>query len=191
MNRLIDPRTYRRVVLTALTVLLIGLVSIPAANSAVAQETPPPTVDEIAFKGYDCDTGSLSFTVPVTNLPHNSIGFETLRFGASPDYTQGPGVNLVPEFGFNPSAVIAPYTGTLALSHPAPSTNEEGGAITFVDVYVNVYSIIVDPTNSFNLELADRSEATFPVDCGDSNNDLVQQLIATLIAILKSILNEQ
>jgi streptogramin lyase len=190
MNRLIDPRTYWRVVLTAITLLLFSLVCIPAANSAVAQETPAPTVGEIAFESYNCETGSLIFSVPVTDLPRDPRGIGTLGYSASADYTQGSDENVVPGFGYNPSFEIAPYTGDLRLPSYVPSTNEftespgSLGTITSTTIFVGVSAIASEG-------YSDTSEATFPVDCGDSNDDLVQQLIATLIAILQSILKEQ
>ncbi|CAN5653039.1 hypothetical protein BH23CHL3_BH23CHL3_00100 [soil metagenome] len=97
---------------------------------------------------------------------------------------------MVPAFSYNPSFEIAPYTGDLRLSFFVPSTNEftespgSLGTITSTTIFVEVRTNAIEG-------YSDTSRATFPVDCGDSNDDLVQQLIATLIAILKSILNEQ
>jgi hypothetical protein len=183
MFRLIDPRTYRRVVLTALTLLLFSLVSIPAANSAVAQETPAPTVGEIAFESYDCDTGELRFDVPVAGLPHSPRAFGQILWYAAPTYDQGTVDGPAPFWDFNPPPAISPYTGTLSLIYSVPPTNFAGGTVT--SIFVSVLVLDADAKTT------DSTEATFPVDCGDSNPDLVQQLIATLIAILKSILNEQ
>lgn len=184
MNRLIDPRTYWRVVLTALTLLLFSLVSIPAANSAAAQETPAPTVGEIAFESYNCATGILRFSVPVTNLPHIPRPFGSLLWLAQgATFDQGTVDGPSPFWDFNPPPAISPYTGTLSLSYSVPPTNFAGGSVTSINVLVQVFDA--------DVKTVDRSEATFPVDCGDSNNDLVQQLIAVLVAILRSILNEQ
>jgi hypothetical protein len=181
MNRLIDPRTYRRVVLTALTVLLIGLVSMTTATSSVAQETP--TVGDITFESYDCDTGELRFDVPVAGLPHSPRAFGQLLWYAAPTYDQGTVDGPAPFWDFNPPPAISPYTGTLSLIYSVPPTNFAGGTVT--SIFVSVLVLDADAKTT------DSTEATFPVDCGDSNPDLVQQLIATLIAILKSILNEQ
>lgn len=181
MNRLIDPRTYRRVALTALTVLLFGLVSMTTATSSVAQETS--TVGDITFESYDCDTGELRFDVPVAGLPHIPRAFGSILWYAEATYDQGTVDSPSPYSDFNPSPAISPYAGTLSLSYSVPPTNDAGGTITSIFVFVLVQDA--------DLNTTDRTEATFSVDCGVSNNDLIQQLIATLVAILQSILNDQ
>lgn len=164
-------RAQKRVLITipmalfSLLVMLLGSV----APGASAQDAPAPTVGDIVVDSYDCDTGSLSFHVHVTDLPHIPDSNGSLGYGVNAQYEQGTAGP--PGMAFNPEPEDAPYTGDLHLSSRLPSTGAESafpedasGPIVSIEIYVGVgYGGGPEPSDS--------SRMTYPVDCGDPGTD--------------------
>jgi len=145
------------------TFALLLTISIPAS----AQGESAPTVGEIVVDSYDCDTGRLSFHVPVTDLPHIPDSNGPLGYSVSAQYEQGSDLGL-PSGSFNPEPQEAPYTGDVDLStevapNGADSTSPESasGPLVSVDISVSVGS-------DGGTDPSDTSSTTYPVDCGDA-----------------------
>ncbi len=176
----VNASVYRRLVVSALALVVLGLVPM----SATAQpEQPAPMVGEIVVNRYVCESGFIEFGVPVTDLPLSpSLG--SFDFSTVANYEDGS--RHSPRIGqLVPSVEAESFTGTLyfsdrfPLSHPESSAS---GPITSIEITAYVgYSIATGAT--------DTSSLTYVTECDTSSNDLVQRLVAVLVAILLSILN--
>lgn len=97
---------------------------------------------------------------------------------------------------FRPSANEAPYTGNLILSETVPPNNVKpglsapGGPITSIDV--SVWVGYGGGNGGAAAVPSDSAQITYIVACDDddpSTGDIIQQLIAFLIALLRTLLN--
>ena len=160
-------RLFLTVQAAILSLLLVLLGGVPLG--AAAQEEQAPTVGEIVVDSYDCDTGQLTFHVPVTDLPHDPVDDGSLGYTVVGHYEQGPD-SSVPGHGFNVEAQDAPYTGDLQLSVNVPPSNaadipegssDSSGTIASIDISVGV-------GYESGTGASDTSSTTYTVDCGDA-----------------------
>lgn len=187
LKQQLSRRIRSRLAIVMMLVLLLGMIS---SSPVAAQGTgPAPTVGEIVVDDYNCETGVIEFHVPVTNLPAASGPSregQTLVYWYVTSY-EGTNATASPsqDPGYSPAASQAPYTGDVRLSLTVPTTNFGNSAVTSIDLGVRVgYDYFSTPTDS--------TEHTYVVDCDDddpSTGDIIQQLIAVLIALLRTLLN--
>lgn len=156
-------RVHQRL-LILVTVALLGLFGFaPAA----AQDTAP-TVGDIVVDSFDCDTGTASFHVPVTDLPLTPPDVNApLGYSITGNYEQGSAG--LPAFGYTPAAEEAPYTGEVELSLSVPMTGDaslQGTAGPLQSIVLHVSVGTSDGTGP-----TDTSSLTYEVECGTSDED--------------------
>jgi hypothetical protein len=183
-----------------IAMMLIGMMAATSPGSVAARQTgPAPTVGDIVVNNYDCETGVISFQVPVADLPSvppETSGFDyPLAYNFESFYTVGSSFFPTRPMVFTPTADDAPFTGTVSLSLTVPTTNVSGaqpgtGAITSIDLRVTVaYGGFQNGTFD---NPTDASTLTYTVDCDDDGPDevgLVEQLVAALKRVLSEILS--
>jgi hypothetical protein len=191
-NRLIVP--------AMVVIMLVAMMVVTTPGGVAARQAgPPPTIGDIVVNNYDCETGVISFQVPVADLP--SVPPDTSRldyplaYNFESFYAVGSSYFPTRPMVFTPAADDAPFTGTVSLSLTVPTTNVSGaqpgtGAITSIDLHVTVaYGGFQNGTFD---NPTDASTLTYTVDCDDDGPDevgLVEQLVAALKRVLSSILN--
>jgi hypothetical protein len=167
---------------TTLSLLILLCFAATPATVVRAQSAQgtPPTVGEIVVDRFDCETRQLWFHVPVANLPLDP-SLQTLGHSV-----QGPDA-ANPTATYRPNLEVASYTGNVYLSSRAPVTEldplEEDLTLQVV-VYVGLGD---------NNGATDSSSASFTTNCREAEapaNEVVQELVALLIAILTSLLGD-
>jgi hypothetical protein len=151
-------RIHKRLLMLGIAAML-GLFGFAPA---VAQDTAP-TVGDIVIDGFDCDTGQVSFHVPVTDLPLTPSDVNApLGYSITGNYEQGSAG--LPARGYTPAAEEAPYTGDVHLTLSVPMVGDESlqgtsGPLQSIVLHVSVgTSDGTGPT--------DTSTLTYEVGCG-------------------------
>lgn len=181
MNTPVGTRGYRISLLALIASLLLGMFGLPPAGAVAA-----PTIGAIVVDNFNCETGLLEAHVPVTNLERVPDPADETEFPFRWSYLahfEGGSSSTPPEtfFALNPAAADSPYNGNLPMTAFIPTNGPGGGAgpkpLVSIDLEASVGHVDGQPTFSTSLD--------YTVVCGD---DLVDQLIAVLKAILQEIL---
>jgi hypothetical protein len=150
---------WRRLILGTVTLLgLFGIVPVAAQDTT-------PAVGDLVVDSFDCDTGLLSFHVPVTDLPRTPSDVnEALGYSATGNYEQGSAG--LPARGYNPAAEQAPYAGDVDLSLNVPLTGAEAPQ----DASGRLQSIVISVSvgTSDGTGPTDTSRTTYQVACDGS-----------------------
>lgn len=170
--------------------LLLGIMTL-APLGATAQSGPAPTVGTIIVDAFDCNTGMLNFHVSVGNLPRVPAGTSTSDYPLTYTYVgrYEAGSNLAPNAPrvLSPTAEEAPYSGNVFLSLTVPTTNNQGAAISSIDLIVRV--AYGGTGNGTAQNPTDISRTTYIPNCGDDTS--TDALIDQVIAILRQIIRDQ
>lgn len=184
------PTRVRHVVLSALMLVMVGVVSPPGVSAGDLVAFPPPTIGDIVVDSYDCDTGELDFHAPVTNLiavdPNTTSIVDyplVYAFGSHHGSEDAPQV-FSGLFAWTPTEAQSPFTGIVHLEGVAPPTHD-GETITRIvlQILVGTGDTLENPTDF------DVTSYLTLTDCSTPDDDLVQQLVALLIQILQDLLN--
>lgn len=198
LKQRLSRRIRSRLAIVMTLVLLLGMIS--SSPVAAQGSGPAPTIRDLRVESYDCETGVIEFHMYVTDLPHVPDGTHgddyPLMYSYEAFYEVGMSRYPTLFLTFRPSANEAPYTGNLILSETVPPNNVKpglsapGGPITSIDV--SVWVGYGGGNGGAAAVPSDSAQITYIVDCDDddpSTGDIIQQLIAVLIALLRTLLN--